>query len=125
MSDDIAAEILRLEARIRRLRAQRAVLMKMQRRNGASAAPRARRADTGLVPRGGLNGGVFGAVLDCVKAARPNWLTTAQVVEGVTGHVETTPGSIRTQLYALRKKGLIKGSAEGWTVVLRRRGEAS
>ena len=116
MSDDIAAEILRIDARIQRLRSQRAVLLKMQRRNGAATGPQMRAR---AVPM--QKGAGQATVLEVLKAAGPDGVSVDGVFNAVSERVQTTQASVRTMLSILKRKGAVRRLDTGMWAPARRR----
>ena len=116
---DIGAAIARLDARIDKLRAERRVMLKLHRSNGAALS---RRPRSDHQANGTVKGGTKQAILlRIVQVARPNGVSTEGAFNSVSQHTETTLASVRAMLSILRRKGMIRRLDNGMWMAARQR----
>ena len=131
MANEIQALLERIDQRIQKLRAERRVLLKLTRANGAAAkrraaapkkkraapkkkrAPLKQRAAT-LQVNGTRQDVVFAAVADGGKKGR----SSSEIYNAVSGQIDSSADSVRTMLYLAHKKGLVSRGDDGrWVAV--------
>ena len=125
MANEINALLERIDQRIQKLRAERRVLLKLTRANGAAAkrraaapkkkraAPKKKRAAT-LQVNGTRQDVVFAAVADGGKKGR----SSSEIYNAVSGQIDSSADSVRTMLYLAHKKGLVSRGDDGrWVAV--------
>lgn len=97
---DMGAAIARIDARIDKLRAERRVMLKLHRSNGAAVERKSRTAAPRKITK-------QEQLVAIVRQTKNGWVR-GELVEHAAEQLESTVGSVRVMLNLLRRKGRLR-----------------